>query len=269
MTIREYIQNETFGRRAQEHASLVIYDPSHRYRDIALNMDSATCRVLDASLSVIEQRELATEALLDLAEGQIHQLVVWVPASAPEDDEQKQRDPFAVFAEVGAVFPQGDGDDYASLCRQAKPDHVPEINRLFEDAEPSFEMVDALDEGGSWPKLKTLLDADSSKEILIGLLSPKTEQEAALKSDPTWVAEAKEFIQRILGHKLKTRGQTRQSIADELWQLILFSEFVFDCGGNIPDSLASVPKAGNEAKELVYDICDGLRKHHGLWHPGR
>ena len=71
MTIREYIQNETFGRRAQECASLVIYDPSHRYRGIALAMDSATCRVLDASLSVIEQRELATEALLDLAEGQI------------------------------------------------------------------------------------------------------------------------------------------------------------------------------------------------------
>lgn len=261
MTIREYIQNETFGRRAQEHASLVIYDPSRRYRDIALAMDSSTCRVLDASLSVIEQRELATEALLDLAEGRIHQLVVWVPATAPEDDDQKQRDPFAVFAEIGAVFPQGDGDDYASLCRQAKPDHVPEINRLFEDTEPSFEMVDALDEGGSWPKLKTLLGADSSKEILLGLLSPKTEQEAALKSDPTWVAEAKEFIQRILRHKLKTRGQTRQSIADELWQLILFSEFVFDCGGNVPDSLASVPKAGNEAKGLVYDICDGLRKH--------
>ena len=136
---------------------------------------------------------------LGLADGQIHQLVVWVPAAVPADDEGKQRDPFAVFAEIGAVFPHGDGDDYASLCRQAKPDHIPEINRLFEEAEPSFEMVDALDEGGSWPKLKTLLGANSSKEILLGILSPKAEQDAALKTDATWVTEAREFVQRILG----------------------------------------------------------------------
>src|SRR5207249_4752149 len=106
MTIREYIQNEIFGRRAQEHASLVIYDPSRRYRDIALAMASEKCQVLDASQSVIEQRELATDALLDLAEGQIHQLVVWVPAAVPTDDEGKQCDPFSAFAEIGAMFPQ-------------------------------------------------------------------------------------------------------------------------------------------------------------------
>lgn len=261
MTIRDYIQHEIFGRRAREHSSLVIYDPSRRYRDLALAMASEKCRVLDASQSVIEQREWATDALLGLADGQLHQLVVWVPAAVPADDEGKQRDPFSVFAEIGAVFPQGDGDDYASLCRQAKPDHIPEITRLFEDAEPSFEMVDALDEGGSWPKLKTLLGANSSKEILLGLLSPKTEQEGALKTDATWVTEAREFVQRILGIKLKTRGQTQPSIADELWQVILFSEFVFDCAEDIPASLASVPRAGSEAKPLVYDLCDELRKH--------
>ena len=178
-------QDEVFGRRAREHSSLVIYDPSRRYRDIALAMTSEKCRVIDASQSVIEQREFATDALLNLADGQIHQLVVWVPAAVPADDEAKQRDPFAVFAEIGSMFPQGDGDDYASLCRQAKPDHIPEINRLFEEGEPSFEMVDALDEGGSWPKLKTLLGATSSKEILLGILSPKPEQDAALKTDAT------------------------------------------------------------------------------------
>lgn len=261
MSIREYIQNEIFGRRAREHGSLVIYDPSRRYRDIVLTMTAEKRQVIDASQSVIEQREVATDALLGLADGQIHQLVVWVPAAVPADDDGKQRDPFAVFAEIGAVFPQGDGDDYASLCRQAKPDHIPEINRLFEEGEPSFEMVDALDEGGSWPKLKTLLGANSSKEILLGIMSPKAGQDAALKTDATWVTEAREFIQRILGHKLKTRGQTRQSIADELWQVILFSEFVFDCAGDIPAALASVPRVGNEAKALVYDVCDELRKH--------
>ena len=55
-------------------------DPPRRYRDIALEMASEKCRVIDASQSVIEQRELATDVLLDLADGKIEQLVVWVPA---------------------------------------------------------------------------------------------------------------------------------------------------------------------------------------------
>ena len=224
-------------------------------------MTSDRCRVIDASQSVIEKREEATDALAVLAEGRIDQLVLWVPAVRPADSDGKQRDPFSVFAEIGAVFPQGDGDDYASLCRRAKPDHVPEINRLFEEGEPSFDMVDALDEGGSWPKLKTLLGANSAKEILLGIMSPKPHQEAALKNDPTWASEAGEFIQRSLGHRLKTKGQTRPSISEELWRVVLFSEFVFDSAGNIPAALETVPRAGMEAKSLIYDVCDELRKH--------
>lgn len=261
MTIREYIQHQIFEQRAQNNGALVIYDITRRYRDIVMHMVSDRCRVIDASLSVIEQREAATDALAALAAGQIHQLVIWVPAVRPEDNEGKQRDPFSVFAEIGAVFPQGDGDDYASLCRRAKPDHIPEINRLFAEGEPSFDMVDALDRGGAWPKLKTLLSANSSKEILLGILSPKPKQEEALKEDPTWVTEAREFIQRSLGHRLKTKGQTRQSIAEELWRVILFSEFVFDTAGDIPSALGSVPKVGHEAKSLVYEVCEELRKH--------
>lgn len=261
MTIREFIGNQVFLRRAQEHGVLVIYDAARRYREIALAAASDRCRVIDASLSVIEKREEATEALEALAEGSIDQLILWVPALCPLDSEAKQRDPFSVFGEIGSVFPKNDGDDYASLCRKAKPDHIPEINRLFEEGEPSFEMVDALDQGSSWPKLKTLLNTESTKEILIGIIAPKPHQEAALKNEPTWAGEAKDFVQRILGHRLKTKGQTRASIAEELWRLILFSEFVFDSGGGVPASLETIPRSGNEAKTVIYDLCDELRKH--------
>lgn len=261
MTIREYIREQVFSRRAKENGSLVIYDPTRKYRDIALDMESEQCLVIDATQSVIEQREAATEALTALAEGTIHQLIIWVPANAPEDNDAKQYDPFSVFAEVGKVFPQGDGDDYASICRRAKPDHVSEINRLFEEGEPTFDMIDALDLGGSWPKLKTLLGVTSAKEIVLGIMSPKAHQEEALKRDPSWVAEAKEFLQRILGHKLKTKGQTRQSISEELWKVMLFSEFVFDSAAGIPAALETIPHAGIEAKGLVYEVCDELRKH--------
>lgn len=261
MTIRDYIRESVFGVRAKESGTLVIYDHERRYKEIATEMASATCRVIDTSISIIEQREAATEALRDLAENKIHQLVLWIPARPPVDDESKQRDPFAVFAQIGNIFPGGDGDDYASVCRSALPDHVSEINRLFDGSVPSFDMIDALGKGGSWPKLKTLLGVSSSREIVIALLVPNKNQEDAIKNDPSWIDEAREFVKKSFGIPLKTRGQTRQSIAEELWKLILFSEFVFDSAGDIPESLKTVPCAGFEARTLVYDICEDLRHH--------
>lgn len=264
MTIRDYIRKDVFTRRlhdADSRGCLVIYDPKLRYREIAHSLADDQCRVIDVSDSVIERREAATAALSDLAGGGIHRLVLWLPIRRPEDDDQKQLDPFAVFAEVGAAFPEGDGDEYAELCRRAKPDHVPEINRMFDKGEPSFDMIDALDQGGSWPRLKTLLSVDSTKDILIGLLSPTAAQEAELKKDAAWQSEAREFSVRSLGHKLKTKGQTRQSIADELWRLLLISEFWFDSAKGTPPSLETVPKTGDEARSLVFEVCEDLRRH--------
>lgn len=262
MTIRDYIQNEVFAKRAAEAGCLVVYDPKRRYHEMVRGMASPTCRVIDTNHSIIQQREAAETALRELADGKLHQVIVWVATSHPQSDEDLQRDPFSVFARVGAQFPSGDGDDYASLCRQAKPDHIVEINRLFAEAEPpTFDTVDALDKGGSWPKLKTLLGVTSPREIHIAFLSPTEDQEASLKRDTTWANEAREFILRTLGHKLKTKGQTRQPIADELWQLLLFSEFVFDANGDLPSSLSPVPRAELHARALVFDVCDELRKH--------
>lgn len=262
MTILEYIRNEVFAARAAEHGCLVIYDPARRYRDIALSLESPQCRVLDASVSVIEQRERASQSLADLTDGAIHRLILWVPALRPGSDEDRQQDPFGVFGLVGKEFPAGDADSFCSLCRKAKPDHVPEINRLFQDGhEPSFDTLDALDQGGSWPTLKSLLNAGSAREILLALLSPTEGQEAALKANSSWVGECREFILRTLGHKLRTRGQTRQAIAEELWRLVLFSEFVFNVDEALPSALETVPRASSEAREIVFEVCDQLRKH--------
>lgn len=261
MTLRDYIRDEVFSRRVQSRSCLVVYDAQRRYGEIVQSMATETCKVIDAGGSLIEAREAATDALLELADGKLHQLVIWMPLKRPVESEDRQKDPFAAVAAMGEVFPKGDGDEFIEICRRAKPDHVTEINRMFEEGEPAFEMIDALDEGGSWPKLKTLLGVNSPKEILLGLLSPKAAQEAALKGDGSWVAEAREFVLRSLGHKLKTKGQTRQSIADELWRLLLFSEFVFDCVDELPKALETVPCAVPEALNLVNDVCEDLRSH--------
>lgn len=258
---KDFLRNEVFGERAQQKGCLVVYDPERRFRDVVLSLEGDRCRVIDVSDSIISKREEAVEALGNLARGEIHELILWIPMPVPREEEDLQKDPFAVFSRVGEVFPKGDGDEYADLCRRAKPDHISEINRLFEAGEPTFEMVDAVDEGGSWPKLKTLLGVSSAREILVALLSPNDRQKETLTQDATWCPEAKDFVFRSLGHKLKTRGQTGQSFADELWRLILFSEFVLDSAGEVPNGLELVPRVREDARALVFDVCALLRSH--------
>ena len=122
MNISDYIRDQVFARRAQDRGCLTIYDPARRYRDVVLALTGEKRRVIDVSESIIQQREEAAEALQELAGGKIHQLILWIPTQRPIDGDEKQRDPFAVFAEFGEVFPKGDGDEYADICRRAKPD---------------------------------------------------------------------------------------------------------------------------------------------------
>lgn len=260
-SIRDFVRDKVFAARAAEARCLMIYDPDRRYRDLAVALAGDSREVIDVAGSIIEQREAAAEALARLAQGVTNSVIVWAPLAKPRDADDKQKDPFAVFAEVGDVFPKGDGDEYAAICRRAKPDHIAEINRLFADGIPSFDMVDALDAGGSWPKLRTLLGVSSAREILVAFLSPTPKQADALKDDGAWSDELRDFVVRTLGYKFKTKGITRQPLADELWRLLLFSELVFDSSGEIPNGLEGVARAGNEAKEMVFDVCTHLRKY--------
>ncbi|MGP1375264.1 MAG: hypothetical protein ACTS3T_20715, partial [Almyronema sp.] len=52
--------------------------------------------------SSIESREAATQAFQKLGTGSLERLLIYVPAKLPITDEQKQVDPFLLYAECGA-----------------------------------------------------------------------------------------------------------------------------------------------------------------------
>jgi hypothetical protein len=159
------------------------------------------------------------------------------------------------------VFPQGDGDEYLSLCLRAKPDHATAIRQIFANSSggPAFAVIDAIGGGVSWPQLRSTLQVESGREILAALLAPSDKQAAALKEQEGWTQEARDFLQTTLGLSLKTRGKTWSALADELWRYVLFSEFVFDLPSDLPATLAGVPHAPIEARPIVEDVCDRLR----------
>jgi len=155
MRIETFIQQEILTPRMADKGVLVVYDPERRYHGTCTSMADERCRVVDASGSSILSREQAAQALVELGQGRIEHLLVYVPTAVPLTDEARQQDPFSPYAACGRVFPDGDGDRFESLCESAKPDQVLELRRIFEaDPNPSFAVIDALGGGMGWPNLR-------------------------------------------------------------------------------------------------------------------
>ncbi len=115
MKLKEFIQNEVLVPRLRERGVLVVYDAERRYQELCWELAAPGRCVVDAGQSSILAREAALAALQELGRpnGAVRELLVYVPAGPPLSDEEKQRDPFALYEACGAVFPAGDGDEYA------------------------------------------------------------------------------------------------------------------------------------------------------------
>ena len=268
-SIKTFIQEQVLLPRLRgsgKSGVLVVYDPDQRYHELCLDLADDRRRVVDASGSSILSREEALQLLQELGrpmgDRATDEVVVYIPAEKPKTDEDKQIDPFSIYGACGEIFPAGDGDEFRSICLRAKPDFSTEIRRIFaEDESPTFAVIDAVGGGAGWPNLQAALGVESGREILLAVLAPTDPQLTKLKSSEGWVSEAKDLFQNALGLKLVTRGKTWQSIADELWRFVLFSEFAYDLPVALPESLASMPKSLAEARPIVEAICDDLRGH--------
>ena len=259
MNIEQYISTQVFDKRLDQRV-LVVYDDANRYRDICLSMASAVVSVVDTSESSIESRESALATFIGFGQsGQ--KLLVYVPTAAPMTDEDRQRDPFSIYSACGEIFPNGDGDSYLSLCLKTKPDYQAEVRQAFDqDPNPSFSIINGIGGGLQWPTLRALLGVESSPEIVSALMVPDAAQKMRLDNNEAWVFEANQMFSQVLGLALTTRGKKWKSVSEELWRFVLFSEFFFDLPGELPESLAGVPRADSAAKPIIENLCDGLRQ---------
>lgn len=262
MSIAHYIQQEVLLPRARDARVLVVYDEAQRYHDLCLELNSDELQVVDASESSIESRDTALQSFVSLGGGNSspEALLIYVPAKAPISEEDSQRDPFAIYTVCGATFPNGDGDEYQALCLKAKPDQQTAIRKIFaENSNPEFSVIDKVGGGIGWPNCRAVLNAESARDILFGLLTPNESQATKLGEGDGWVSEAKDLFKATIGLRLKTRAKSWSPIADELWRFVLYSDFVFDLPEDLPAALADVPSADESARPLVQDLCDRLR----------
>lgn len=262
MQIQEFITNY-FGKRLNDTIALIIYDPDQRYRAIIETMETDKVKFIDASQSTIIGREQAFEIWRDFAlpENVDNRLIIYLPITPPKTERERQSNPYEIFALGGSFFPDGDGESYQAICRQAAPELAEKIDRLFKAGVPDFETINNLISAkASWPKLRAILHAESAAEILTSFLCPTADVAQALQQDDTWVPEFKEFTKNVLGVELKTKSKKPDLIREEVWRYVLFSEFVFDLPVPLPESLKYVPCADTTVKDLVYQLCDQFRQ---------
>ena len=110
MSIAEFIRESVLRPRLKQWGCLVVYDADKRYREQCFDLGAEKVRVVDTSESSIESREAALQALREVGQPKAptESVLIYVPGKRPQTDEQKQIDPFALYAECGAVFPQDD-----------------------------------------------------------------------------------------------------------------------------------------------------------------
>lgn len=261
MTIQDYIKSY-LNKRLEHIPSLVVYDPDKRYGALIQEMAGDNCVVIDGTKSTILGREKAMNAWCNLAvaKGEDKRMMIYLTIAKPRVDQERQQDPYQIFALGGGEFPESDGECYQALCHQAAPEQIEQIDKLFDAGIPNFETINNLIAGGSnWPKLKTLLNVESTVEILVSMLSPSESQKSVLKGDETWLPEFKEFLLDNIDLKLKTKSKRYSTVIEEVWRYVLYSEFVFDLPGELPESLKDVPKAPDIRQNLMYSVCDNLR----------
>jgi len=262
MKIQTFIKRH-LNRRLADDKTLVVFDPDGLYRSIVSRMASEKTVVVDGSESTILGRETAMTAWCRMGQSDDEniRLLVYIPIRKPVTEKERQLNPYQTFALGGGAFPAGDGESYQALCRQAAPDLAPKIDQLFSEGLPDFETVNNLLSGGAnWPKLKTLLKAESAAEILAAVMSPTGKQQIALEEDGAWLDEFKRFLTAVLDCRLKTKSAKLSTVAAEIWRYVLFSEFTFDLPQSLPDALKDVPRAADRFAGLVYAVCDSLRQ---------
>jgi hypothetical protein len=257
--IKEFIQKH-FEKKLESGSGLVIYDPTHFYKEIVRNLENDFIKVFDASENVITARESAIDYWVNvMPKNKGAKLVVYVPFQEKQDEDELTFDPFIIFSSGGRIFPDEAADQYKNLCIAALPEKEDKIEEFFKEEQfPSFEAIDALEGGNTYPKLKSGLNASSSSEILMAILAPSNAQLEFLRSDNTWVKDLKTFGKNVLG--VNIQKQKFESISEELWNLLLFSEFVHDLPITLPKQLKDVPLTQSNSSQLIKDVCSQLRK---------
>lgn len=258
MDIQGYILDHWLSKMKPENPVLTIYDKDGTYYDILPIAKEKGIKVIDTTKGFLHARLAASKFWCnELSLNSDNRMIIYRKRQMPTNNRSWVEEPFVAFTKSGALFPYGPQDGYENICRTFLPAKQQELDKLFSQGSTSFNMINALLDGAAYPELEQLTGGKSFAEMTVGLLSQSS------CNDMKWLKEWKNFAE-VQYPGLDVNGVTLKEVQLKLWSYLLFSEFVFDLPGELPDNLKSVAVAPDELKDKIYMVCDKLRNQINL-----
>ncbi len=247
---------------------VVWYDVEVDFKAFAAAFNGPNCEVLSAEASVLKTRRRADEVYRRMNESENPAerdrcLLIYIPRRRGATEDEKMRDPFEVYAMAGTAFGHSEDQKIESLARQAMPQKAEEITRLFREGKPDIALLDGLEKTQRWPLLHDLFRTETPADVIALALSDAAKAKE-VDDKPGCIEELLRLFETAVGFKPVSESRKWKTLRPKAGEYVLFSEFLFDLPDAAPDALNSVPRAGGDAKPVVYAACDRMRADSGL-----
>ena len=247
----------------EEHRIVVWYDREDAFRDFAGAFRAPACRVVMATDSTLRARREAESVYrkmnesTDRAEARANMLI-YLPRVRGPIPEARQRDPFEVFALAGTAFGDGEAELLQSLARQAMPERVSEIDRLFAEGRPTVALLDGLESGQRWPLIREALEAGSPVDVVAQVLC-REDRAIRVEKVAGCQAEILRLLKAAFGFERPAQAKSWKDIQSHLGTYVLLSEFAFDLPVSLPEELSAVSHADPSHNERILATCERMR----------
>lgn len=247
---------------------VVWYDAEGDFQAFAAAFNAPNCEVLSTEASVLKARRRADEIyrLMNESDDSAESgrcLLIYIPRCRGATEEEKMRDPFEVYSMAGAAFGDTEDQKLGSLARQAMPERAEEITRLFREGRPDIKLLDGLDKAQSRPLVNDVFGTETAADVIALALCDLAGAEAVDRK-PGCVEELLRLFESAVGFKPGAETRHWKTLRPKAAEYVFFSELVLDTPGGLPDSLSAVPRAGGDAKTVVYAACNRMRTDSSL-----
>ncbi len=262
MSVSDFVRNEII-ERLEKRSIVVWYDGERAFEEFVQSFQADSCVVVSAVESTLRSRRQAEEVYRQMYESDAPAkaqatLLIYVPRYRRATMEERERDPFEVFALAGIAFGDKEAEQLQSLARQAMPNRADEVTRLFAQGNPSLSMLDRLEATQRWPLLREALGTESVSEA-IALVLCKDETIQGIDSIQGCREEFLRLLESEIGLPPLDSSKSWTELQEQLGKYVLFSEFALDLPSALPESLSAVPKADTAYQAAIFSACDRMR----------
>lgn len=252
----------------EDRRIVVWYDAEGDFRDFIAAFDAPNCEVISAAESTLKARRRADEIYRLMNESDDpaeagRNMLIYVPRRRGATEDEKMRDPFEVYALVGAAFGDTEDQKIESLARAAMPEKAEEIRRLFREGRPDLAFLDGLEQARRYPVLQGVFRTESPADVIALALCDDSKAKA-VDETPGCLQELLRLLEDSVGFKTSSKDGKWKTLRRKAAEFVLFSEFAFDLPDGVPDALGAMPCAPSAAREVVEAACDRMRADVGL-----